>query len=154
MKLSNTLLLLFSLFMISCGGLKVETDFDAKYDYAGLNKYAWLDIDENEEGNVLTLMPDVYERARIAVNRAFKAKGYKLAINEEPDFLVDVYLGVEEIKDVVDNRPTGRGSRGGDLDFSENIVRERSYPCPRSLREPGYCRVMSSSRLLKRTCLE
>lgn len=124
MKLSNALLLPLAVFIINCGGLRVDTDYDTKYDYAGLKKYAWLDIDKNEEGNVLTLMPDLYERARIAVNRSFKAKGYKLAINEEPDFLVDVYLGIEEIKDVVDNRPIGRGSRGGDLDFSENIVRE------------------------------
>jgi len=124
MKLGNILLILFALFSFSCGSLKVDTDYDTKYDYAGLSKYAWLDIDENEEGNVLIGMPDVYERARIAVNRALNEKGYKLAVNEEPDFYIDVYLGIEEITDIVDNRPAGRGTRGNDLDFTENFLRE------------------------------
>jgi len=124
MKLNIAVYILLAVVMFGCGGLQVDTDYDTKYNYADLKFYNWVDIDETEDDNVLVTMSDVYERARVAVNRSLNGKGYKIAVNEEPDFLVDVYLGIEEIKNVVDNRPGGRGSRGGDLDFNENVVRE------------------------------
>lgn len=124
MKLANILILIIIVILYSCSGINVETDYDTQYNYAALKTYNWADIDETEDANVLTGKTDVYERARIAVNRSLMAKGYKIAVNQESDFLVDAYLDIEEIKNVVDNRPAGRGSRGGDLDFYENIVNE------------------------------
>lgn len=124
MRAGIPLIILLTVYITGCGGLKVESDYDTEYNYSALKYYQWADIDENEKDNVLTTMPEVYERARIAVNRSLNAKGYKIAVNEEPDFLVDVYLGIDEINDLVDNRPGGRGSRGGDLDIQKNVVRE------------------------------
>jgi hypothetical protein len=124
MKLKIYIYMILVIFLTGCGGLRVETDYDKDYDYALLKTYNWADIDKTEHDNVLTVMPDVYERARAAVNKTLNAKGYRLASNNEHDFLVDIYLGIEEIKDIIDNRSGGRGSRGGVLDIQNNVVRE------------------------------
>ncbi len=123
MRILNTLSVILLIYLSGCGGLKVETDYETDYNYAELKYYQWADIYGNEKDNILANMPDLYKRVRIAVNRTLEMKGYKITVKNRPDFLVDVYLSIDEIEVIVDNRPGGRGNRGN-LNFSENFMRE------------------------------
>lgn len=91
------LLLLVSLLCFACAGIAVRTDFDADADFAGLQRFAWLEPPVVEGGDPFLDNTLLRKRVREAVARELEARGYQRVEDpEDADFLATFHVTIEE----------------------------------------------------------
>lgn len=91
-------LLLLAVFAVSCNryAIRVETDFDWRFRFAGVETYAWLPDPPGHAGDPRLHNALVDGRVRAAVNRRLQEDGYRRVPVEEADIHVTYYLGLED----------------------------------------------------------
>ncbi len=82
----NVLLVGALLVMIGCAGLKVDTDYDAAFDFTTLKTFDWAAPPPDEAVDEL-----VEKRVKSAVTGELQAKGF-VPSSEAPDFLIAMHV--------------------------------------------------------------
>ena len=109
MKLLQILLLsVITLSLIGCSSIKYSTDFDPTQDFGKYKTYRFATPSEVDPEDLLTQYPLIKKRVVAAIEEDFAAKGFELAGEGEPDFVVLLAAGSKERMQV-----TNTGGYGG-----------------------------------------
>ena len=95
-------------FGIMLPGLAAAADhgmkYDRKADFSGYETYDWMERKQRPEGSPMAVGGAVDTRIRNAIDRQLAARGFRPAIEEEPDFLVSFDGSLKEVTDIQANR--------------------------------------------------
>lgn len=83
------------LILTGCSSLDVSTDFDPDNDFNSYRYYAWYD-GEMPEDDALSQNPLIQKRIANSVDKDLGSKGFRLASNGAPDFVVIIHAGTKE----------------------------------------------------------
>jgi hypothetical protein len=109
----RTVVLTLALVMSNCASIRVATDADPTASFAGRTAYAWDSSPSDAGRSDPWVSSDLLaERVTAAVNRELAAKGYHLAGEGEPDFLVDFHAAVENVLEVAQTWTAHEGPAG------------------------------------------
>ena len=81
-------------FCLGCA-TPVSTDFDPRFDFSQVQRYAWLPDPPGHAGDTRLHNALVDGRVRGAVDRVLRARGYVKVAPENADLLVTYYLSLE-----------------------------------------------------------
>ena len=110
MKLFRILLLsVFTLSLIGCSSIKYSTDFDPTQDFSIYKTYRFANPSEVDPEDLLTQYPLIKKRVVAAIEEDFAAKGFELAGEGEPDFVVLLAAGSKERMQVTNTGGYGYG---------------------------------------------
>ncbi len=82
-----------------CSGVSVETDFDRDADFSLYRTYTWVKHDRQDDSGLMK-DPLVQKHIRRAIETELAARGYRLADDGRPDFLVAWHIGSKKRIDV------------------------------------------------------
>ena len=87
---------LLGLFLLTgCNTLKIQTDYDTKFDFSGLKTYAWLE-DQAPSNDIRINNSLIINRVVAAVNNTLQARGYTLVDKDKADFYVNWLGGIDD----------------------------------------------------------
>lgn len=110
MKLFQILILsVFTLSLIGCSSIKYSTDFDPTQDFGKYKTYRFANPGEVDPEDLLTQYPLIKKRVIAAIEEDFAAKGFQLAGEGEPDFVVLLAAGSKERMQVTNTGGYGYG---------------------------------------------
>ncbi len=78
--------------------------FDRKNDFGGYETYDWVEHKKRPEGSPLAVGGEIDTKIRNAIDRELAARGFKPAIDQEPDFFVSFDGAMEQVTDIEANR--------------------------------------------------
>jgi hypothetical protein len=110
MKLFRILILsVFTLSLISCSSIKYSTDFDPTQDFSTYKTYRFANPGEVDPEDLLNQYPLIRKRVMAAIQDDFAAKGFTLAKEGDPDFVVLLAAGSKEKMQVTNTGGYGYG---------------------------------------------
>ena len=110
MKLFQILILsVFTLSLIGCSSIKYSTDFDPTQDFGKYKTYRFANANEVDPDDYLTQYPLIKKRVIAAIEEDFAAKGFQLANEGDPDFVVLLAAGSKERMQVTQTGGYGYG---------------------------------------------
>jgi len=110
MKLFRILILsVFTLSLIGCSSIKYSTDFDPTQDFSTYKTYRFANPSEVDPEDLLNQYPLIKKRVVAAIEEDFAAKGFQLAEEGEPDFVVLLAAGSKERMQVTNTGGYGYG---------------------------------------------
>jgi hypothetical protein len=110
MKLFQILILsAFALSLIGCSSVKYSTDFDPTQDFSKYKTYRFANPNEVDPEDYLTQYPLIKKRVMAAIEEDFAAKGFQVAEEGEPDFVVLLAAGSKERMQVTQTGGYGYG---------------------------------------------
>jgi len=110
MKLFQIFILsVFTLSLIGCSSIKYSTDFDPTQDFSKYKTYRFANPGEVDPEDLLTQYPLIKKRVVAAIEEDFAAKGFELAQEGEPDFVVLLAAGSKERMQVTNTGGYGYG---------------------------------------------
>ena len=86
----------FTLSLIGCSSVKYSTDFDPTQDFSKYKTYRFANPSEVDPEDLLNQYPLIKKRVITAIEEDFGAKGFQLAEEGEPDFVVLLAAGSKE----------------------------------------------------------
>jgi hypothetical protein len=82
---------------LSCRSMRIASDFDPRFDFAGIRTYAWLPDPPDFQGDTLQLHSELIDRrTRRVVSRELQALGWERVAIEQADIHVTYYLAIED----------------------------------------------------------
>lgn len=93
-------LLVSTVTLLACSGVRVTTDYDPNADFTRVRTYAWLDETSGVQGDRPDVTSLLDRRIRRAVDGELQRKGWSGVERAEADALVAYHLGVETKLDV------------------------------------------------------
>jgi hypothetical protein len=87
MKYSGLIFLVATLFVLSCGGIRVAQDYDPAEDFSAFHKFAWVSVEQAPSGDPRIDSPLRDTRIRGAIAAGMQAKGFQPA-DKDPDFQI------------------------------------------------------------------
>lgn len=93
---ATLLILVLAAALAGCTGIDVKQDYDPAVNFQTLERYAWYEAPESDEGKTVAESPLVENRIRRAIDRALAGQGYRKTTPERADFLVAYYYRVRE----------------------------------------------------------
>ena len=97
MKLFQILILsVFTLSLIGCSSIKYSTDFDPTQDFDKYKTYRFANPSEVDPEDLLMQYPLIKKRVIAAIEEDFEAKGFQVAKEGDPDFVVLLAAGSKE----------------------------------------------------------
>ncbi len=99
----------FTLSLIGCSSIKYYTDFDPTQDFGKYKTYRFANPGEVDPEDLLNQYPLIKKRVMAAIEEDFAAKGFQLAQEGEPDFVVLLAAGSKERMQVTQTGGYGYG---------------------------------------------
>ena len=99
----------FTLAFIGCSSVKYSTDFDPTQDFSKYKTYRFANPKEVDPEDLLNQYPLIKKRVIAAIEQDFKAKGFQVAEEGEPDFVVLLAAGSKERMQVTQTGGYGYG---------------------------------------------
>jgi len=87
-------LILTSLLLAGCSGLRVSQDYAAGSDFRSLKNYAWHYDTQEKTGDIRIDTPLIDNRIRAAIDDTLKARGYRKVARDRADFHVAYQYGI------------------------------------------------------------
>ena len=117
MKKISLLAIFFTIVLVGCSSLNVNTDYDQSFDFSKLKKFRFASDEEASKTDMLAKNPFLKNRIRESVKNELVKKGYQFIEGGGADFVVNLMVGKEE-KTSVSSTPTvsygyGYGYWGG-----------------------------------------
>jgi len=110
MKLFQILILsVITLSLIGCSSIKYSTDFDPTQDFSKYKTYRFANPSEVDPEDLLNQYPLIKKRVMAAIEEDFAAKGFQIAEEGEPDFVVILASGSKEKMSVTNTGGYGYG---------------------------------------------
>ena len=110
MKLFRILILsVITLSLIGCSSIKYSTDFDPTQDFSKYKTYRFANPSEVDPEDLLNQYPLIRKRVMAAIQDDFAAKGFQLAQEGDPDFVVLLAAGSKERMQVTNTGGYGYG---------------------------------------------
>ncbi len=110
MKLFQILILsVITLSLIGCSSIKYSTDFDPTQDFGKYKTYRFANPGEVDPEDLLTQYPLIKKRVIAAIEEDFAVKGFQLAEEGDPDFVVLLAAGSKERMQVTSTGGYGYG---------------------------------------------
>jgi hypothetical protein len=122
-KSRRALLALAVLVLAACSQFGVRSSVDPNADFARLQTYAWLPLDEAAPADQRVLDRYIDARIRSAVDRELGGKGFRPAAGA-PDFYLNYRLATEPSDAVKGGRRPFYGPGWGDYPGAETLLRE------------------------------
>ena len=98
-----------TLSLIGCSSIKYSTDFDPTQDFGKYKTYRFANPGEVDPEDLLTQYPLIKKRVIAAIEEDFAGKGFQLAEEGEPDFVVLLAAGSKERMHVTNTGGYGYG---------------------------------------------
>lgn len=106
--------LILALVLIGCSGIKVDSDYDPRTNFAALQKYAWLPLPRAKTGDPRLDSPLLASRIEDAIETRMAFNGFTKVEPDDADFFVTFHIGVDQKLDVMTIPTTyGYGARRG-----------------------------------------
>jgi Domain of unknown function (DUF4136) len=87
--------ILLAVSAVACASPKVGYDFDRNANFARYHTYAWINKDATGDRRLDSSLVDA--RIRTAIETQLRAKGYTVAVNRDPEFLVAYHVGMKDL---------------------------------------------------------
>ena len=99
----------FTLAFIGCSSVSYNTDFDPTQDFSKYKTYRFANPKEVDPDDLLNQYPLIKKRVMAAIEQDFGSKGFQLADEGEPDFVVLLAAGSKERMQVTQTGGYGYG---------------------------------------------
>lgn len=106
----SIIVLCLSILVSGCTSIKVDSDYDAGFDFSNLSRYSWLEMP-------VDFMGDDFSRQRIktAIDQQMKNKGYHLTTG-----VSDFIISLQGYKNTVRRTPQATGASRVGVEYSAN----------------------------------
>jgi hypothetical protein len=86
----------FTIFILFCSSLKVQTEYDKKIDFSEFKTYSWLNAEAAQDGDIFATNLIAKKRFQHAIDATLQSKGFKYVEEAEADLLISIYAGIRE----------------------------------------------------------